>query len=152
MPGGIHCQPDGGDRGTWIKLGWAYNRTPSAPCDDPPLDPQFPDTVLRGASRLNPALRAYIGRLPRNARHYGGYYTMTPENWPLIGPMRTPGAFVAGALSGFGTMAACATGAVCAGWVAGGARPPYADALSLARHEDRALMAELAALTSQGVL
>lgn len=77
---------------------------------------------------------------------------MTPENWPLIGPMRTPGAFVAGALSDFGTMAACATGALCAGWVAGGARPPYADALSLARHEDRALMAELAALTSQGVL
>jgi glycine/D-amino acid oxidase-like deaminating enzyme len=152
MPGGIHCRPDGGDSGTWIKLGWAYNRTPSAPCDDPPLDPQFPDTVLRGASRLNPALRGYIGRLPRNARHYGGYYTMTPENWPLIGPMRTPGAFVAGALSGFGTMAACATGALCAGWVAGGARPPYADALSPARHEDRALMAELAALTSQGVL
>jgi glycine/D-amino acid oxidase-like deaminating enzyme len=152
MPGGIHCRPDGGDRGTWIKLGWAYNRTPSAPCDDPPMDPQFPDTVLRGASRLNPALRAYIGRLPRNARHYGGYYTMTPENWPLIGLMRTPGAFVAGALSGFGTMAACATGALCAGWVAGAARTPYADALSLARHEDHGLMAELAALTSQGVL
>lgn len=29
MPGSTHCRPDGGDQGTWIKLGWAYNRTPS---------------------------------------------------------------------------------------------------------------------------
>ena len=48
---------------------------------------------------------------------------MTKENWPLIGPMRTKGAFVAGALSGFGTMAACATGALCAAWVQGAELP-----------------------------
>ena len=41
---------------------------------------------------------------------------MTPENWPLIGSMRTPGAFMAGALSGFGSMAATATGEICAAW------------------------------------
>ncbi len=152
MPGGIHCRPDGGDLGKWIKLGWAKNRTPSDPLGEPPLDPQFPDIVLRAAGKLNPSLRAYLGRLPRGARHYGGYYAMTPENWPLIGPMRTRNAFMAGALSGFGTMAACACGALCAAWMVGAPLPDYAQALSMARYENRPLMAELAALDSKGVL
>ncbi len=143
MPGGIHCRPDGGDAGSWIKVGWAYNQSPGDPADGPPLDPHFPDIVLRAASRLNPSLRAYIGRLPRASRHYGGYYTMTAENWPLIGPMQTSGAFIAGALSGFGTMAACATGAVCAAWAVNGELPAYAPALSPARYADSRLMTEL---------
>jgi glycine/D-amino acid oxidase-like deaminating enzyme len=143
MPGGIHCRPEGGDGGSWVKIGWAYNQSPSNPAREPPLDPYFPDIVLRAASRLNPALEAYLGRLPRGARHYGGHYTMTPENWPLVGPMRTPGAYIAGALSGFGTMAAGATGATCAAWVAGGELPAYARALSRERYADPALMAAL---------
>jgi len=36
--------------------------------------------------------------------YYGGFYTMTEENWPLIGPMEVDDVFVVGALSGFGTM------------------------------------------------
>jgi glycine/D-amino acid oxidase-like deaminating enzyme len=152
MPGGIHCRPDGAESGTWIKLGWAFNDRAGDPHGRDPMDPQFPDIVLRAASRLHPTLKPYIGRLPRGARHYGGYYAMTRENWPLIGPMRTPGAFVAGALSGFGTMAACRTGAIAAAWVAGGNLPGYARALSSARYADGALMAELSALSSRGVL
>lgn len=146
MRGGIHCRPDGPVDGNRVKLGWAYNDVASDPEGEEPVDPQFPDTVLRGASRLNPRLAAYIGRLPRGAHHYGGYYTMTEENWPLIGPMRTPGAFMAAALSGYGSMAACAAGSLCAAWVAGAALPPYAPSLSLARYGDSALMAELARL------
>jgi len=149
MPGGIHCRPDGA---TWIKLGWAYNHTPSPPDRDPALDPSYPDIVLRGASRLQPALAQYIGRLPRNAVHYGGHYTMTEENWPLIGPMQTDGAFIAGALSGFGTMAACATGALCAAWLTGAPLHAYARALSRFRYEDVALMAGLREMHSKGVL
>ncbi|WP_332686211.1 NAD(P)/FAD-dependent oxidoreductase [Bosea sp. (in: a-proteobacteria)] len=152
MPGGIHCRPDGAEDGKWIKLGWAYNERPTDPHEEDPADPQFPDSVIRAASRLHPELKAYIGRLPRGAHHYGGYYAMTAENWPLIGPMRTSGAFMAGALSGFGTMAACSTGSVCAAWVAGGELPSYARPLSLARYDDAALMSELAALSSRGVL
>lgn len=152
MPGGIHRRPEGGDGSRWIKLGWAYNTTPSDPAGEPPIDPNFPDVVIRGASRLSPALRIYLGRLPRGARHYGGYYAMTPENWPLIGPMRTPGAFMAGALSGFGTMAATATGAVCAAWAAGADRPDYAASFTLGRYDDNALMAELYASASKSVL
>ena len=152
MPGGIHRRPEGGDGGRWIKLGWAYNTAPGDPDCADPIDPNFPDVVLRGASRLTPGLQAYIGRLPRGARHYGGYYTMTPENWPLIGPMRTPGAYMAGALSGFGTMAAAATGSLCAGWMSGSALPDYARSFTLDRYADLRLMAELKASTSKGVL
>lgn len=153
MPGAIHCRPEGGDGGTWLKLGWAYNRTPSDPhAEPPPVDPNFPDVVLRGASRLNPSLAVYLGRLPRGARHYGGYYAMTPENWPLIGPMRTPGAFMAGALSGYGTMAATATGALCAAWMQDAPRPDYAELFTLRRHDDPVLMAELRGEESKGVL
>ncbi|CAN7359144.1 FAD-dependent oxidoreductase [Bosea sp. LjRoot9] len=152
LPGGIHCRPDGTEAGKWIKLGWAFNEDAADPHGLEPVDPNFPDIVLRGASRLNPLLKQYIGRLPRGARHYGGYYTMTEENLPLIGPSRTPGAFMAGALSGFGTMAACATGAICAAWVAGASLPAYAPALSLARYEDPELMANLAAVSERSVL
>jgi glycine/D-amino acid oxidase-like deaminating enzyme len=152
MPGGIHCRPDGGDHGTWIKLGWAYNRKPSEPQNDLPTDPNFPDIVLRGASRLNSSLKQYYGRLPRQTTHYGGYYTMTTENWPLIGPMKTKGAFVAGALSGFGTMAACATGALCADWALGNKMPAFAERLSLSRYGDESFLRQLRESASTGIL
>jgi len=152
MPGAIHCRPEGGDRGKWLKLGWAFNTTPTEPSENLPYNPSFPEIVLRGASRLNPSLKIYYGRLPARMSHYGGYYSMTKENWPLIGPMKTPGAFVAGALSGFGTMAACATGALIAAWVNGEALPEFAPALSLRRYDDATLMASLAASESTGVL
>jgi glycine/D-amino acid oxidase-like deaminating enzyme len=152
MPGGVHRRPEGDDAGHWIKLGWAYNVHPSDPAGNPPLDPNFPDVVLRAASRLNPTLKCYLGHLPRGARHYGGYYTMTPENWPLIGPMRTRGAFMAGAVSGYGTMAATATGALCAACIAGAPRPCYAANFALGRYDDALLMAELRGSRNKGVL
>ena len=77
---------------------------------------------------------------------------MTEENWPLIGPLGIEGAFVVGALSGFGTMAACAAGKLCASWVAGSDSPDYAADLSLQRYENAQLMTELGALQSKGVL
>jgi glycine/D-amino acid oxidase-like deaminating enzyme len=152
MPGAIHCRPEGGGEGKWIKLGWAYNRTPSKPEDDLVPDPRFPDIVLRGASRLHPGLKRYYGRLPRQMSHYGGYYSMTKENWPLIGPMKTKGAYVAGALSGFGTMGACAAGVLCAAWVRDAGRPAFASQLSLTRYEDEELMQQLPDGTDTGVL
>ncbi len=152
FPGGTHCRPDGGPAGTWIKLGWAYNQTPSEPQWEPQTDDSFPEVVLRGAAALIPGLKTYYGHLPGRIAHYGGYYTMTEENWPLIGPMGVEGAFVVGALSGFGTMAACAAGSLCATWVAAGVLPSYATQLSLSRYEDASLMAELAALGDVGLL
>lgn len=151
MPGAIHCRPDGGDGGKWVKLGWAYNEAPAKASWDTPLDDQFPEIVLRGAARLQPSLKTYYGQLPRNMHHYGGWYTRTEENWPLIGPMGPEGAFMNCAMSGFGTMAACAAGELCAAWIAGAERPPYADGFSLKRYEDPELMARLQA-ANKGVL
>lgn len=151
MPGAIHCRPDGGDSGKWIKLGWAYNEAPAAPTWEPPLDDNFPDIVLRGASRLNSSLKAYYGQLPRGMHHYGGWYAMTEENWPLIGPMGPEGAFMNAALSGYGTMAACASGELCAAWIAGADLPDYAKGFSLDRYQDAALMVTLSE-ANKGVL
>jgi glycine/D-amino acid oxidase-like deaminating enzyme len=152
MPGGIHCRPDGGESGRWIKLGWAYNAVSSTPVAAPDFAPHFPEIVLRAASRLNPSLKAYYGTLPRERIHYGGYYTMTAENWPLIGPLKTDAAFVVGALSGFGTMASCAAGELCAAWIAGTPLPAHAEKVSLARYADATLMKSLEDAASKGVL
>lgn len=135
MPGAIHCRPDGGDGGTWVKLGWAYNNAPTEASWTPPLSDNFPEIVLRGAARLNPTLKIYYGRLPRQMHHYGGFYTRTADNWPLIGPMGPEGTFMAAALSGHGTMGACASGELAAAWIAGAALPEYAQAFPLARFE-----------------
>jgi len=152
MQGGIHCRPDGGDHGTWIRLGWAFSEANVLPTTEPPILDFFPEIVLRGAARLNPSLKHYYGGFPRGMHQYCGYYTMTEENWPLIGEMGVDGAFVAGAMSGFGTMAACASGELCAGWVVGRNLPRYALPLSLERYGDPDLVAEMGALSSRGIL
>ena len=152
MPGGIHCKPEGGLRGTWVKLGWAYATESSEPSWEPSLDDRFPEVVLRGAARLNPGLEVYYERLPRAMSHYGGYYTMTAENWPLIGPAGPHGSFVVGALSGFGTMAACAAGNLAAALATGGAVPDYAPLLGLARYDDPAFVAHLRTIAHRSVL
>lgn len=152
LPGAIHCRPDGGDNGKWIKLGWAFNSTSVEAKHEPELMESFPEIVLHGAARLNPSLKTYYGRLPRSMHHYGGYYTLTDENWPLIGPMDTAGSYVVGAMSGFGTMAACAAGDLCARVLMAEAVPEYAHALSPQRYSDTALMAEISALSQRGVL
>ena len=152
MPGAIHCRPDGGDKGRWIKLGWAFNDRRANPQREPALLDTFPEIALRGAAQLNPALKDYYGRLPRNTHHYGGFYTMTDENWPLIGEMDIPDTYVAGAMSGFGTMAACAAGELCARLVLGKELPAFAHSLAPSRYLNSELMNELQAQTQRGVL
>jgi len=157
LPGGTHCRPDGGLNGKWVKLGWAYNeRTAEKAQEDlanePAIDPSFPEIVIRGAAAFLPALQSYVNQPPTRLSHYGGYYTMTDENWPIIGPLDGHGAFVIGALSGFGSMAACAAGKLCAATVCGDTLPTYAADLSLARFSNKDLMAELSAAQSKGLL
>ena len=132
FPPGLHVKPDGGGR---IKLGWAYNRTASEPVCDPPADDSFAEIVMRGASRFIPALRPYVEDMPVPVTNYAGYYTRTPENWPLIGPLGAEGVFTVAALSGFGTMVACGAGELLAAWMTGGERPAYARQFSPARYE-----------------
>lgn len=153
MQGAIHCRPDGGDHGRWVKLGWAYNDTSETSLTrTPQLYENFPEIVLRGAARLNAGLKTYYEKLPSKMHHYGGYYTLTDENWPLIGKMDVEGAYVVGAMSGFGTMAACASGDLCARTLLGRELPEFAGCLSLQRYNDLPLMEELMSMSSRGVL
>ena len=156
LPGGNHCRPDGGANGQWVKLGWAYNAAISEPQEDmaneAANDDQFPEIVIRGAAAFLPALQQYVDSPPARFSHYGGYYTMTEENWPLIGPMNDSGAFVVGALSGFGSMSACAAGKLCAAHVMGESLPGYAADLSLARLKNDALLTELRSSANKGLL
>lgn len=152
MPGGIHCKPEGAERGTWVKLGWAYATEPVEPLREPALDERFPEVVLHGAARLNPGLKVYYERLPRPMSHYGGYYTMTKENWPLIGPAGPDGSYVVGALSGFGTMAACGAGYLVAAMATGAEVPDYAGRLGPARYGDPGFVARLEGIAHKSVL
>ena len=152
MPGGIHCKPDGAERGAWVKLGWAYATETVDPLWEPELDDRFPEVVLHGAARLNPGLKVYYERLPRWMSHYGGYYTMTKENWPLIGPAGPDGSFVVGALSGYGTMVACAAGYLAAALATGAKLPDYAGILGPARYDDSDFVAGLERIAHRSVL
>jgi len=152
LPGGVHCRPDGGARGSWVKLGWAYNQALTEPVWEPSVGGHFPEIVLRRAAALIPSLHTYNGSLPPKYSHYGGYYPMTDENWPLVGSMGVDGAYVVGALSGFGTMAACAAGQICASWIAGVTQPDYVSRLGMARYADADLMSELRTATNKGIL
>ncbi len=157
LPPGTHCRPEGGLRGRWVKLGWAYNKQFSAApeedmANESAVDDSFPEIVIRGAAEFIPALRPYVSTPPPRFSHYGGYYTMTAENWPLIGPLDGRGAFVIGALSGFGSMASCAAGKLCAAHICGGPLPAYAADLSMDRLSNTDLLAELEASTNKGLL
>ena len=109
----------------------------------PAFDPDHAEVVLRGLAAMLPGLRPYLRRLPRTTVD-GGYYMRTPENRPLIGPLPIAGAYVIGALSGYGIMAACAAGELLAAHLAGGPLPAYAPAFSPARYADPAYRALLA--------
>ncbi|WP_128930153.1 NAD(P)/FAD-dependent oxidoreductase [Bradyrhizobium guangxiense] len=143
MTGAIHCRPDGGDGGSWLRLGWAYNERAQVNATwDVPLDDRFPEIVLRGASRLNPGLRTYIGRLTRGLHHYSGWDTRTHDNWPLVGPMGPEGSYMCVGLSGFGTMMACAVGEQTAAWVADKPLPGSA-VFTMDRFTDPSLIPDL---------
>jgi glycine/D-amino acid oxidase-like deaminating enzyme len=89
-----------------------------------------------------PAFAKYADRLPR-AFVDGGYYTKTRENRFLAGPLPVEGAYVCGALSGYGLMASNVAGELVADHVTGRPLPPYAPAFTLARYDDAAYRALL---------
>jgi glycine/D-amino acid oxidase-like deaminating enzyme len=82
-----------------------------------------------------PGLSAYWGQGGK-AFVDGGYYCKTRENLPLVGPLPVKGAYVIGALSGYGIMGSQAAGELLAAHVAGAALPDYAPAFLLDRYEN----------------
>ncbi len=135
LPGGAHTRPDGPAESDVVMMLWPYHARPVEVTWPLPFDPAYAEVTLRGISTLLPAVERYLPRLPRLSVD-GGYYMRTPENRPLIGPLPVGGAYVIGALSGFGVMAGCAAGELLASHVAGGELPDYAPALRLERYED----------------
>jgi glycine/D-amino acid oxidase-like deaminating enzyme len=154
---GPYMRPEGGEGSQWLLMGWAYNEPPfkvhrerdadrvgaGAVCEpqwEPRFSAEFPEIVLRGAARMVPGLKQYLGRMPQPV-HDGGYYVETKDvsgeefredNPPLIGPLGVEGAFIVNSCHGVST--GCAAGELCAAWVTGGERPDYADELSLERY------------------
>ena len=114
-------------------------------------DPGYPEILVRGMSRIVPALAAYFPRLPRGVLD-GGYYTKTRENRFLAGPLPVEGAYIMGALSGYGLMAANGAADLLADYISGRPLPAYAPAFRLDRYDDPAYRALLAQWGDSGQL
>jgi glycine/D-amino acid oxidase-like deaminating enzyme len=150
FPPGLHIKPESGKL---IKLGWAFNRESQVPLWQPPDDFDFPNITLRGASKFIPALKAYVEKPPTPVVQYCGYYSRTPENWPVIGPLEEhDGLYTVAALSGFGTMMACAAGELLAGWMLDKELPEYASHFHRNRYQNPEILEEINAIESDGQL
>jgi glycine/D-amino acid oxidase-like deaminating enzyme len=135
FPAGVHGRPGGAGESRSVLLIWTYDVAPVEPRFPIAFDPAYPEIAIRGMSRMIPAMAGYLRRLPRTFVD-GGYYTKTRENRFLAGPLPVEGAWVLGALSGYGLMAAAAAAELLAAHVTGGPLPPYAPAFLLSRYED----------------
>ena len=71
-------------------------------------------------------------------------YTKTQDNRPHVGPLPIEGAFVHGALSGYGLMASAATSELAALHIMGGKLPEYTGAFHPNRFEDEEYLAKIA--------
>ncbi len=96
-----------------------------------------------GYARCCPGWKRYLSRMPKPYID-SGYYTKTEENRPLAGKMGVPGAYLIGAMSGFGIMASAALGELTAAHIANAPLPDYAPAFSLDRYQDPAYQEMLA--------
>lgn len=149
LPAGVHFRPEGGLDSRSAILLWNYHSGATERAFPFEIDPLHLAVVLRGVSRIVPGFSVY---LERGRRPYvdGGYYTKTAENRPLIGPLspQLEGAWVLGALSGFGIMAAPAAGELLAAQIAGEALPDWARAFLPGRYDDPDYRRQLATLDS----
>jgi glycine/D-amino acid oxidase-like deaminating enzyme len=135
FPGGVHFRPEGGPDSRTLLAIWTYHLEEREPVWPPHFPPEYGEVVLRGLSVMLPGLSATFEKIGRPYVD-GGYYCKTAENRPLIGPLPVQGAFVIGALSGFGIMGSMAAGELLSLHVMGNELPDYAPALLLSRYDD----------------
>jgi glycine/D-amino acid oxidase-like deaminating enzyme len=150
VPAGVHFRPEGGADGTRLLLLWTYDARPGPRRYPFAIDPLYLPVVLRGVARVAPAFAVYLER-GRKPYLDGGYYTKTPENRPLIGPLdpeRARGAYALCALSGFGIMASPAAAELLAAHVLGEPLPDWHTAFLPGRYRDPGYLATLADLPS----
>jgi glycine/D-amino acid oxidase-like deaminating enzyme len=151
LPSGVHTRPEGGAESDVVLGLWPYHTPPVQPLFPFPIDPRYPEMVLRGLATMVPGLKRYLDRLPKSFVD-GGYYVKTRENRPLIGKLPVRGAYVIAALSGFGVMSACGAGELLAAHVTGGQLPHFATAFTLERYQDPDYQKLLTALAESGQL
>jgi glycine/D-amino acid oxidase-like deaminating enzyme len=143
MPAGVHTRIEGGGESRHLLILWPYHLEPVAENFPLPIPDHYAEICVRGISTMIPGLGVYVERMPRPWID-GGYYTKTKDNRPLAGPLPIGGAFVHGALSGYGLMASAATAELVAAHIAGGKVPDYADAFHPARFDDPEYVAKIA--------
>jgi glycine/D-amino acid oxidase-like deaminating enzyme len=151
VPAGVHGRPEGAGESQVVLLIWTYDAEPVEPVFPIAFDPGHLEILIRGMSRMVPAMRAYFPRLPKGVVD-GGYYTKTRENRCLAGPLPVEGAYVIGALSGYGLMAASGAADLLADHIAERPLPSYATAFRLDRYDDPAYRALLADWGESGQL
>jgi glycine/D-amino acid oxidase-like deaminating enzyme len=137
FPGGVHIRPVDLTHGDELYLIWTFETDRRAYEWPPTFDRRYAEVVLRGCAQMVPAMAPYVDAEPRGVTD-GGYYCKTPENRPLVGPLPVDGAFVVGALSGFGLMSAHGAGELVAAHVVGGTLPDYARWFLPSRYDDPA--------------
>ena len=106
---------------------------------------------MRGLAKMIPGAKQYLGNFPR-PKLDGGYYTKTYENRPLIGKLPIEGAYIIGALSGFGIMTACAAGELLAAHIVGSELPGYATAFEINRYSNLEYLKLIKNFGSEGQL
>lgn len=131
MPAGIHGRAEG----EGCLLQWGYHIEPVEPVFPIAIDEQFPEVALRGMVNVIPGLSTYLDQIPRPFID-GGYYTRTQENRPLIGPLAVEGAYIMGALGGFGVQVSCGASDLLAAHITENELPDYAPAFLLTRYQD----------------
>ncbi|WP_374687645.1 NAD(P)/FAD-dependent oxidoreductase [Promineifilum sp.] len=142
FPAGVHFRPEGGLGAQTLLILWTYDIKPTPAVWPTRFEPEYAEVVVRGLARMVPGLAAYAGNFGRPYVD-GGYYCKTRENRPLIGPLPVMGAYLFGALSGYGIMASQAGADLLAAYIARSALPEYASAFALGRYEDPAYRALL---------
>ncbi len=137
LPGGVHLRAVDLSHGDELYLIWTYETDGKPYIWPPTFDPTYADVVLRGVAKMIPAMSPYVD-VGATGRVDGGYYCKTRENRPLIGPLPVDGAFVVGALSGSGLMAAAASAELVSLHVVEQALPDYAKWFLPSRYNDPA--------------
>jgi glycine/D-amino acid oxidase-like deaminating enzyme len=151
MPAGVHGRPEGAGDSPIVLGVWTYDVEPVEPRFPLEFDPSYAEIVVRGLSRMIPAMAPYAERLPRSFVD-GGYYTKTEENRLLASPLPVEGGYVLGGLSGYGLMSSNGAAELLADHITGRALPPYAGAFHLDRYADPAYRALLTAWGDSGQL
>jgi glycine/D-amino acid oxidase-like deaminating enzyme len=135
FPEGVHGRPEGPEDSPVALMLWTYHLDPVEPIFPPIEDPFYPEITMRGMTTMIPGLKKYLTRPPKPYVD-GGYYTKTKENRPLVGPLPAEGAWILGALSGYGLMAAPAAGELLANQIAGNQTPDHARWFLPQRYDD----------------